>query len=106
MRTPIACPGGSQARAKRQKRLPAVIGALVLAALVLVSVAPAGSVPPGFQDSVVFSGLTQPTNIAFAPDGRVFVAEKSGLIKVFDSLQDTTPTIYADLRTNVYNFWD
>ena len=36
----------------------------------------------------------------------MFVAEKSGLVKVFDSLTDPTPTIFADLRTNVYNFWD
>ena len=36
----------------------------------------------------------------------MFVAEKSGLIKVFDSLSDTTPTVFADLRTNVHNFWD
>ena len=28
----------------------------------------------------------------FAKDGRVFVAEKRGVIKVFDSLTDTTPT--------------
>ena len=39
-------------------------------------------------------------------DGRVFVAEKSGLIKVFANLSDTTPTVFADLRTNVHNFWD
>jgi hypothetical protein len=26
--------------------------------------------------------------------------------KVFDDLTDPTPTIFADLRTNVYNFWD
>ena len=44
--------------------------------------------------------------VRFSPDGRVFVAEKSGLIKVFDNLSDTTPTTFADLRTNVYNFWD
>ena len=42
--------------------------------------------------------------MAFAPDGRVFIAEKSGLIKVFDNLSATTPTIFADLRTNVYNY--
>ena len=64
------------------------------------------AVPTGFQESVVFSGLTQPTAVRFAPDGRVFVAEKSGLIKIFDNLSDTTPTTFADLRTNVYNFWD
>src|SRR5829696_4840168 len=27
-------------------------------------------------------------------------------VKVFDNLSDTTPTTFADLRTNVYNFWD
>jgi hypothetical protein len=32
-----------------------------------------------------------PTVVRFADDGRVFVVEKSGLIKVFDSLSDTTP---------------
>ncbi len=51
-------------------------------------------------------GLTNPTVVRFSPDGRVFVAEKSGLIKVFDNLTDTTPTVFADLRTNVHNFWD
>jgi glucose/arabinose dehydrogenase len=67
---------------------------------------PAATLRPGFQESVVFSGLTNPTAVRFAPDGRVFVAEKSGLIKVFPSLTATSPTIFADLRTNVHNFWD
>ena len=39
-------------------------------------------------------------------DGRVFVAEKRGVIKVFDSLTDTTPDVFADLNVNVHNFWD
>jgi hypothetical protein len=64
------------------------------------------SLAAGFQESVVFSGLTQPTAVRFASDGRIFVAEKSGIIKVFDSLTDPTPTVFADLSTNVYNFWD
>ena len=58
----------------------------------------------GFVDSVVFSGLVQPTSVQFAADGRIFVAEKSGTIKVFDSLSDTTPTVFADLNVNVYNY--
>jgi glucose/arabinose dehydrogenase/PKD repeat protein len=66
----------------------------------------AAVLPPGFQESIVFGGLTQPTAVRFASDGRVFVAEKSGIIKVFDNLADTTPTTFADLRTSVYNFWD
>ena len=66
----------------------------------------AGVPPAGFSDTVAISGLTQPTTVAFAGDGRVFVGEKSGLIKVFDSLADTSPTVFANLRTQVHNFWD
>ncbi|WP_169798912.1 PQQ-dependent sugar dehydrogenase [Kibdelosporangium phytohabitans] len=39
-------------------------------------------------------------------DGRVFVAEKSGVVKVFDGLGDTTPSVFADMRTKVYNELD
>ena len=60
----------------------------------------AATLPAGFSESVVFSGLTNPTVVRFASDGRVFVAEKSGMIKVFDNLADTVPpTVFADLRT-------
>jgi PKD repeat protein/glucose/arabinose dehydrogenase len=62
--------------------------------------------PPGFQETTVFSGLTNPTVVRFSPDGRIFVAEKRGVIKVFDSVTDTTPDDFADLNVNVYNFWD
>jgi glucose/arabinose dehydrogenase len=64
------------------------------------------TLPSGFQQTIVFRGLHEPTNVAFSKDGRVFVAEKSGLIKVFNNLFDTKPTIFADLRTEVYNGWD
>jgi glucose/arabinose dehydrogenase len=60
----------------------------------------------GFVETTVFSGLIEPTTMQFASDGRVFVAEKRGVIKVFDSLSDTTPDIFADLRTKVHNYWD
>ena len=49
------------------------------------------AVPAGFAESAVFSGLANPTVVQFASDGRVFVAEKSGIIKVFDNLTDTDP---------------
>jgi glucose/arabinose dehydrogenase len=71
-----------------------------------VSTVPLGIVPSGFTDRVTLSGLTYPTSVAFSPDGRVFVAEKSGLVKAFDSMTDSTPTTVADLRTNVYDFID
>ena len=62
--------------------------------------------PAGFQETTAFSGLEFPTAVSVSPDGRFFVAEKSGIIKVFDNLSDTTPTTVADLRTEVHNFWD
>jgi glucose/arabinose dehydrogenase len=66
----------------------------------------AAAQPPGFSQTTVFSGLINPTAVRFAPDGRVFVAEYRGIVKVFDSITDTTPTTFADLRTNVYGYWD
>ena len=68
--------------------------------------AAAAALPAGFQETTVIGGLNAPTVVRFASDGRVFVAEKSGIIKVFDSLSDTSPTVFADLRTNVHDFWD
>jgi uncharacterized repeat protein (TIGR01451 family) len=93
-------------RSARLMPLVCCRGLLLVMALMLPITAFAATLPGGFQESVVFSGLTQPTAVRFAPDGRVFVAEKSGLIKVFNDLFSTTPTIFADLRTNVHNFWD
>ena len=61
---------------------------------------------PGFQETTVFSGLEAPTAVRFAPDGRIFVAEKPGGIKVFDGVGDTTPTLVATLRPQVNHNWD
>ncbi|MGL5850257.1 MAG: hypothetical protein ACRCZD_05670, partial [Phycicoccus sp.] len=45
----------------------------------------AGSMlPSGFLDRAVLGGLTQPTAARFAADGRIFVAEKAGILKQFD----------------------
>jgi len=74
------------------------------AAATLLAAAPAP--PPGFQETVALSGLTNPTAVRFAPDGTIFVAEKGGLIKRFDDFGDPTPTVYADLSRQVADFWD
>jgi hypothetical protein len=80
--------------------------AAALVALLAPAAGQAATYPVGFSEQTVFSGLTNPTAVRFASDGRVFVAEKSGLIKVFDSLSDPQPDRFADLRTQVHNFWD
>ena len=61
-------------------------------------------VPAGFEELLVLSGLNQPTAVDFAQDGRIFVAEKGGLIKVFDGEGDDSPVTFADLRTNVNDY--
>ncbi|TMA71699.1 MAG: PKD domain-containing protein, partial [Deltaproteobacteria bacterium] len=38
------------------------------------------ALPPGFQRSTVVSGLSEPTVLEFAPDGRLFVGERGGRI--------------------------
>ena len=83
------------------QRLPARAGRVVcfLAVCLWVLTSPvapdarAAALPSGFQESVIFSGLTNPTAVRFASDGRIFVAEKSGRIKVYDGLSDTSPTL-------------
>jgi len=42
----------------------------------------AATVPTGFTDSVVASGLSNPTAMAFAPDGRIFVCQQGGSLRV------------------------
>jgi len=84
---------------------------LALFALVLVLAVDTGTasagLPAGFTDtSVGFTGLTNPTALRFSPDGRVFVAQKNGVVKEFDSLSDPTPTTVVDLSSEVYNAWD
>jgi glucose/arabinose dehydrogenase/PKD repeat protein len=90
----------------RGRRLAIVCALALLSLLLAPAAARAVALPSGFSESVVWSGLKYPTNIEFATDGRVFVAEKSGVIKVFDSPSDPTPTVFADLSANVHDFWD
>lgn len=85
------------------------VGATVLAialSLGAESLSHAQNLPSGFQETQVYAGFSNPTLIRFAPDGRVFVGEYGGLIFVFDDLLDQTPTLFADLSTNVFSGWD
>lgn len=88
----------------------ALLAVLTLVAGVITMLAAtspaAAAVPAGFTDTVAISGLINPTVAAFASDGRVFVGEKSGVVKTFDSLADSTATVTVDLRTAVHDFWD
>lgn len=82
---------------------------VLVAAGVVAPAAPAAdaaALPTGFREVVAHEGLERPTAVRFASDGRVFVAEKSGRIRVFDGPDDRTPSTWADLRTQVHDFFD
>jgi glucose/arabinose dehydrogenase len=92
----------------RRIRIRVVLAAVCVAAILMLAVAPApaSELPSGFQDEPVITDLAEPSTFRFAPGGRVFVAEKSGEILVYDDLDDTSPEVFADLRTEVYDTGD
>jgi glucose/arabinose dehydrogenase len=88
-------------------KLHAALGAtLVILSMLFGAGLAQATVPAGFGDEIVFGGLSNPTMVRFAQDGRVFIAEKSGKILVFENLQDKTPEVFADLSKPVYDFED
>src|SRR4051794_22910402 len=48
---------------------------------------PDASLPAGFIQSVVVRGLNQPSSMEFAPDGRLFVTESAGAVRVIKNGQ-------------------
>jgi glucose/arabinose dehydrogenase len=51
--------------------------------LLALAISPAqGAVPNGFTQSQVASGLAGPMDMEFAPDGRLFVAEEAGKVRI------------------------
>ena len=91
-----------------QGLLVAVPVALPLTAATAAAAAP--TLPPGFVDETVVTGLTNPTVITYAPGGRVFVAEKRGIVKTWSSVAsfdaNAAPTTTLDIRGDVMNYWD
>src|SRR3954454_23420419 len=75
--------GGTRVRNTKRLIASLVSGLLVLTALVVASAPPANAtVPSGFTQTQYASGLSSPTAMAFAPDGRIFVSEQPGTLRV------------------------
>ena len=59
------------------------------AALIAVFAAPeaglAATLPAGFTESLIANGLSNPTAMAFAPDGRLFVCQQGGQLRVIEN---------------------
>ena len=101
-------PGTIAVRSRKLAYTPAVavLCGLLLALLVALLVLPAreaqgaATVPPGFTDTQVAAGLNGPTTMALAPDGRIFVAEQSGRLRVIKNGQ-LLPTPFQNLSGTV-----
>ena len=55
--------------------------ALLIAMLALAATARAATLPSGFTETQI-AGLSNPTAMAFAPDGRLFICEQGGTLRV------------------------
>jgi glucose/arabinose dehydrogenase len=55
---------------------------VAVATITMPAASEAATVPTGFSDALLAGGLTAPTAMAIAPDGRVFVCEQRGTLRV------------------------
>ena len=64
----------------RRLRVPA----LLIACWLAFGTVPGNTatLPAGFSETLVASGITSPTAMAFAPDGRIFVCQQNGQLRV------------------------
>ncbi|WP_460982286.1 PQQ-dependent sugar dehydrogenase [Spirosoma fluminis] len=58
------------------------LSGLFVALLLLARVSPGQTLPANFSQVAVASGLGAPTVIVFAPDGRLFIAQQNGVLRV------------------------
>jgi glucose/arabinose dehydrogenase len=66
---------------------PTLFALALLSLLAVLTLAPAtpaaaATLPTGFTETQIVSGLASPTAMAFAPDGRIFVALQGGQLRV------------------------
>jgi glucose/arabinose dehydrogenase len=59
----------------------------------------AATLPAGFDEALVASGLRRPTTMTFAPDGRLFISEQDGTLRVVKN-GALLPTPFVTLPVN------
>src|SRR5215211_4573744 len=98
--------GGSRALARMRRRDLFLRAGLLAFAFALFFSAPAGAttLPAGFGETTLASGLNAPTAVDWAPDGRMFIAEKRGVVRVRTPGGDLLTLL--DIRDEVNNVSD
>ncbi|KAI9150960.1 hypothetical protein H9P43_009575 [Blastocladiella emersonii ATCC 22665] len=61
---------------------------------------------PGFVMVPAWEKLANPTGVRFAPDGRVFIIGKGGVIYTAKSVEDRNPVVAADISGITFNNFD
>src|SRR5215212_3412303 len=57
------------------------------------------SLPSGFSKTLLASNLNSPTTMAVAPDGRVFIAQQNGQVRVVKD-DVLLPDLFVNVREN------
>lgn len=85
------------------KKHNGVVGLLILLTVASPLFAYA-TLPSGFETEVLASGLTLPTAMTFSSDGRMFIAEKDGTVRLYkNGALEPTPVIRL---TDINNYGD
>jgi glucose/arabinose dehydrogenase len=98
----LAKPGGSKVKTRRLTVLAIGVAVAALTAALAGTVPVVHSapvLPQGFTNSQVVSGLTNPTDMEFAPDGRLFVTEDAGRLRIANP--DGTLSTFLNISTKV-----
>lgn len=93
--------GASDMHRQTWSLLAALLTALVVTLLGILAAPAVAAVPDGFSSVRVADGLSEPTAMAFAPDGRIFVAEQGGKLRIIKNsrlLREPFLEVNADAR--------
>ena len=80
---------------------PTAYALAALAALATLSSPVSGAAP-----TVLLTGLKQPTYVSYDGNGHTIVAEKKGVIKIFDGLFGNGGRVLLDMQTEVASYGD
>ena len=81
----------------RSRMSPGLLSSLLT--LLICDLSAAATVPSGFTDTLIVSGLARPTAMGFAPDGRLFVCEQGGTLRIIkNNVLLSTPFVSLTVR--------
>jgi glucose/arabinose dehydrogenase len=101
----VALAKAGESKVKMTRRFTVLAIGMAVAALTaalagrVTPVHSAPMLPQGFTQSQVASGLTNPTDMEFAPDGRLFVTEDAGRLRI--AKPDGTLSTFLNISTKV-----